>query len=135
MLLNNLIIITVNSLYDKLPALILSSSSPVESSLSCIWGLFLCFHFGCFFEFVCVLGGSAKTLVQTHVRSSLSLDLGFRFGVSGIDSLWLPVLGLCVCRKNQAVHQGRILTTAGMGDGQLKSQSSHRSALAARLDH
>ena len=50
-----------------------------------------------------------------------------------IHSLWLPLLGFGVCRKNQVVQQGWLLPALGLGEGQLKSQSSQRSTFAWRL--
>ena len=55
------------------------------------------------------------------------LDLSVR------HSLWLPLLGLGVCRKNQAVHQGRILEALSPWEGELKSQISQSSAFVCRL--
>ena len=48
-------------------------------------------------------------------------------------SLWFSLLGLFVCRKNHTAHQGWFLWAPVRGEGQLKSQSSQRSASVCRL--
>ena len=44
------------------------------------------------------------------------------------------MLCLAVCRKNQAMHPGQVLPTPGLGEGQLKFQSSQGSSFAVRLN-
>ena len=46
----------------------------------------------------------------------------------GIHILWLPLLGLGMCRKDQAAHQGWLLPAPGPGEGQQKSLGPRRSA-------
>ena len=53
--------------------------------------------------------------------------------LSAIHTLWIPLLDLSVCRKNQAVHKGRLSTALGLGKGQIKSQRSQRSTFTCRL--
>ena len=55
--------------------------------------------------------------------------------LSAIHSLWLPLLGLLLCRKNWAVHQGWFLPAPVQGEGQLKSPSSQRSILVVKVNH
>ena len=47
-----------------------------------------------------------------------------------IHSVWLPLLGLSVYRKDQATHQGVLLPALGPGTGQQKSQGTLKSASA-----
>ena len=39
-----------------------------------------------------------------------------------------------VCREEQAAHQGRLLPAPGPGEGQLKRESSQKSALVVKLN-
>ena len=118
MLLSTLKIITLNSaVSDTLLGSISCSSSFGEFPCSFIWGLFFVFPLRlplciCF----CVLGRFAKTLAQFYVRCCLWLALGNCLELWVIHSLWFLLLGLGVCRKNQAVHHGWLLLPVCLGE-------------------
>ena len=49
------------------------------------------------------------------------------WGYREIHTLWLPLLGLGVHRKDQAVHQDKLLPAPGLGASQQKPQGTLRS--------
>lgn len=59
-------------------------------------------------------------MVQANVSHCLCLALGNLFGA--IHRLWLPLVGLGVCAKGQAVYQGWLPPALSPGAGQQKVQ-------------
>ena len=91
MLLSFLIIISLDSISDKLLAFILFSFSSGKLSCSLIWGLFLCplILAASFYLFLC-MSRSVKTLMQTCVRCCFSLALDNLFGAISNPQLVVP---------------------------------------------
>ena len=111
-------------------ASILSSSSSREYSCSFIWGLFLClpilaayFLLGRSVRFWCI----PKSNAACHWPWAPCLEL------SVSHSVWFPLLGWGVCRKNQTVCQDLLLPAPGPGVGQLQPQNSKQSTSAYGL--
>ena len=118
-LLSILIIVTLNFLCDKLLDSI-STSSSGEFSCSFIWGLFLCLPIlaASLYLFLCIR--------QICKDSDVGLCQMLPVTGPGQPSVWLPLLGLFVCRKNQFAHQGWLFYALGPGKGQLKSHRAPR---------
>ena len=114
MLLSILIIITINYTSYKFLASFSFSSFSEELSCSFIWVLFFVFPFWlllciCFYDLVDL------QILWCKLVSNVACDWSWAMclELSAIHSLWLPLLGLGMSRKNQADHLGWLLFTAG----------------------
>ena len=114
----------------------ISFSSPSgEFSCSFVLGLFLClpslaaplYLFPCIRE-ICTDSGSDQC-------QDTACDLPWVTCLELLSSLWLPLFGLGVCRKNCAEHQGWLLLYQDHRECQLKSQRSQRAIFSVKLSH
>ena len=133
MLLSILIIITLNFISDKFLVSISFSSSFGELSCSFIWGLFLCLPIFavslCLFlciRYVCKDSGTDFCRSLPVLVPGLPLWICQWSAACGFS-----LLGLFVCRKNQAAHQGWLFLL--LRKYQLMLKSSQRSATICRL--
>ena len=99
MFLSIVIIIILNCISDKLLTSLSFSSSSGEFSYFFFWGMFLCLSILaaslCLFY---ALSRSAKT-VWVPVSDAGCEAMANLFGTISDPQLWLPLLGLFVCRK------------------------------------
>ena len=133
MLLDILIVFTLNSLSDKLLASfhLVFLENCLTLSLGTYFPVFpfwllLCI---CFF----LLGRLQRLWCTPKSNPACDWTWATCLELSVTHSMWLPLPGLGVCRKNKIVHQGQLLLAPGLGTHQLKPQSSQQSSSACRL--